>query len=87
LSTKKTTKKCPNGNEAQKSLGVTSWIDEDRDKVSPGFLELNRIRAEEEAQSAAAAPAARTAGRRGRKTTKIAPVANHNLFDVQESTE
>ncbi len=63
------------------------WVDEDRDEVLARLLELNRIRAEEEAQSATAKPAAKTAGKRGRKSTKPAPVANHNLFDVQESTE
>jgi len=58
------------------------WVDEDRDEVLARLLELNRIRAEEEAQSAAAAPAARTASKRSRKPTEIAPVANHSLFDA-----
>jgi len=63
------------------------WVDEDRDEVFARLLELNHARAEEEAQSAAAALVTRTAGKRGRKPTKVAPVANPNLFDVQEPTE
>jgi hypothetical protein len=63
------------------------WPDQIRDEVIARLLELNRIRAEEEAQSASAAPASKKAGKRGRKSTKSAPVANHNLFEVQEPTE
>jgi len=63
------------------------WVDEDRDEVLARLLELNRIRAEEEAQSASAPPSTRTTGKRGKKATKGAPVANPNLFDVQGPTE
>ena len=63
------------------------WVDEDRDEILARLLELNRTRAEEEAQSASAAPAAKIAGKRGRKSTKPAPVASPNLFEVQEPTE
>ena len=45
------------------------WVDEDRDKVLARLLELNRTRAEEEAQSASLASAAKTAARRVRKAT------------------
>jgi hypothetical protein len=76
------------GNE-RKERWRYRWIDEDGDKVLARLLELNRTRAEEEeAQSTSAAPAAKTAGKPGRKkSTKTAPVVNHNLFEVQESTE
>ena len=63
------------------------WVDEDRDDILARLLELNRIRAEEEAQSVPAASATRTVVKRGRKSTKSAPVASPNLFEVQESTE
>jgi type IV secretory pathway VirB9-like protein len=50
------------------------------------LLQLNRIRAEEEAQSAAAAPAAKTVGKRSRKSSKSAPpIAQGALY--QDSTE
>jgi hypothetical protein len=63
------------------------WVDEDRDEVLARLLELNRIRSEEEAQSAAAAPATKTVGKRSSKSTKSMPAANRNLFEVRESTE
>src|ERR1039458_323941 len=63
------------------------WVDEDRDEVLARLLELNRLRAEEQGQSMVASPVARTAGNRGRKSTKSVPVASPNLFDVQEPTE
>jgi hypothetical protein len=63
------------------------WIDEARDEVLARLLELNRTRAEEEAQSAGAVTAAKTSGKRSRKLTKNSPVANHSLFEVQEPTE
>jgi hypothetical protein len=63
------------------------WPDEVRDEVLARLLELNRTRAEEEAQSKAAAPTTKPAGTRGRKSTKLAPVASPNLFEVQEPTE
>jgi hypothetical protein len=59
------------------------WIDEDRDEILARLLELNRTRAEEEAQSARVAPGPK----RGRKTGKSVPVTSPNLFDVQELTE
>jgi hypothetical protein len=55
--------------------------------VGTRLLELNRIRAEEEAQSLPASPAAKTASKRGRKPSKSAPVASPNLFEVQEPAE
>jgi hypothetical protein len=63
------------------------WVDEDRDEVLARLLELNRTRAEEEAQSVPAASATKTAVKRGRKSSKSAPVASPNLFEVQEPTE
>ncbi|MGD0049351.1 MAG: DNA methyltransferase [Bryobacteraceae bacterium] len=58
------------------------WVDEDRDEVLARLLELNRTRAEEEAQSAAAVPAAKSSGKRGRKSRKRAPLVDPPLFDV-----
>jgi hypothetical protein len=63
------------------------WVDEDQDEVLARLLELNRTRAEEEAESTPAAPAANSKRKRGRNSTKSAPVANTNLFEVQEPTE
>jgi hypothetical protein len=63
------------------------WVDEDRDEILARLLELNRIRVEEEAQSAGSAPASRNAGKRGRKSSRSVPVASPNLFEVQEPTE
>ena len=63
------------------------WVDEDRDEVLARLLELNRTRAEEQAQSVAAAPPARTSAKRSRKSTKVAPVVIPNLFEVQEPIE
>jgi hypothetical protein len=51
------------------------------------LLDLNRTRAEEEAQSIPIPPTARTAVKRGRKSNKPASEINHNLFEFQESTE
>jgi hypothetical protein len=63
------------------------WPDEIHDEVLARLLELNRTRAEEEAQSAAAAPAANTASKRGWKSSETAPVASPTLFEVQEPIE
>jgi N-6 DNA Methylase len=64
-----------------------SWPAQDREAVLARLLELNRVRAEEEAQSAPDTSAAKAAVKRGRKSTKLAPVASPSLFDVQEPTE
>jgi hypothetical protein len=63
------------------------WPDDFRDEVLARLLELNRTRAQEEANSLPAAPAPNTSGKRGRKSSKVAPVASPNLFEVQEPTE
>jgi hypothetical protein len=63
------------------------WVDEDRDEVLARLLELNRTRAEEEAQSAAAVPPVKIASKRGTKPASSTPFASPNLFDVQEPTE
>ncbi len=63
------------------------WVDEDREQVLARLLEMNRTRAEEEAQSTPAAPAAKAPGKRGKKSTKLAPATFPNLFEVQEPTE
>jgi hypothetical protein len=76
----------PSGHHKKKEPWRYRWVDEDRDEVLARLLELNRLRAEEQAQSLPLAPAARPAGRRARKSTKLAPVASPNLFDIQEPT-
>jgi hypothetical protein len=76
----------PQGRERKKPWRFR-WIDEDRDEVLARLLELNHIRAEEEAQRVPATPALKTAGKRGRRTTKVAPAVRPNLFDVQEPTK
>ena len=76
-----------NGSGDSKKPWRYRWIDEDRDEVLARLLELNRTRAEEEAQSVPAATATKPAGKRGRKSTKLAPVASPGLFEVQEPTE
>ncbi len=63
------------------------WAEAVRDEVLARLLELNRIRAQEEAQSAPAPPAARIAIKRGGKSTKGTPVVEASLFEVQEPTE
>ncbi len=63
------------------------WVDEDRDEVLARLLELNRSRAEEEAQSAPAHPAPKKSAKRARKSTKPAATAAPSLFDLQEPTE
>jgi hypothetical protein len=63
------------------------WSDESHDEVLARLLELNRTHVEEESQSTLAAPVAKRATKRGRKSTKLAPVASPNLFDVEEPTE
>jgi hypothetical protein len=63
------------------------WVDDDLDQVLARLLELNRTRAQEEAQSVTAAPAAKAAAKRGKSARKAAPVASPNLFEVQEPTE
>jgi hypothetical protein len=63
------------------------WVDEDRDEVLARLLELNRTRAEEEAQSTLAGPPAKAAVKRDRKSSKSTPVASRTLFEIQEPTE
>jgi hypothetical protein len=63
------------------------WVDDFRDEVLARLLELNRTRAEEQAQSAPATPATKATGKRGHKSNNSAPVGPPNLFDVQEPTE
>jgi hypothetical protein len=63
------------------------WVDEDRDKILAWLLELNRSRAEEQQQSVPAKPSTKTGNKRGRKSSKSAPAASPNLFEVQEPTE
>jgi hypothetical protein len=59
------------------------WVDEDRDEVLARLLELNRSRAEEEAQASAVTAAPKTASKR--KSTKM--TSNTSLFEVQEPAE
>jgi len=62
------------------------WVDEDHDEVLARLLELNRIRAEEEAQSAASNQPAKPAATRTRKSAKQAPpIAQRTLY--QDPTE
>jgi hypothetical protein len=63
------------------------WVDEDRDEVLARLLELNRAYAEGGAQKVPVVPAAQTSLNRRKGPTKIAPVTNRNLFEVQEPTE
>jgi hypothetical protein len=63
------------------------WVDEDRDKVVARLLDLNRTRAEEEANSPPDVSEAKRPAKRGTKSNKLAPVASPRLVDVQESTE
>jgi len=76
-----------NGGNYSKKPWRYRWVDEDRDEVLARLLELNRARAEEEAQSVPDAFAAKAAVKRGRKSTKLAPAASPNLFGVQEPIE
>jgi hypothetical protein len=62
------------------------WIDEDRDEVLARLLELNRICAEEEAQSLPSIPKAKTAAKRGKKSTKSTQPSQQAAL-YQESTE
>ncbi len=75
-----------NANERKKPWRYR-WVDEDRDKVLAWLLELNRSRAEEQEQSVSGSPVARTAGKRGRKSTKVPSVTIPNLFEVQAPIE
>ena len=75
------------GDNQRKERWRYRWTDEFRDEVLARLLELNHTRAEEEAQSLPAAPAANTTGKSGRKSTKRVPIVVPNLFDVQEPTE
>jgi hypothetical protein len=75
-----------NPNDHKKSWRYR-WVDEDRDEILARLLELNRTRAEEEAQSVVVTPVAKAMGRRGRNSTKGVRVASPNLFDIQEPTE
>ena len=63
------------------------WVDDDRDVILARLLELNRTRAEEEANSPPTAAEAKTPAKRGTKPNKRAPVASPSLFEVQEPTE
>ena len=62
-------------------------VDDDRDEVLARLLELNRTRAQEEGKSTSAAPEVKAVGNRGLKSTKRAPFASPNLFEVQEPIE
>ena len=63
------------------------WVDDDRDVILARVLELNRTRADEEANSPPTAAEAKTPAKRGTKSNKRAPVASPSLFEVQEPTE
>jgi hypothetical protein len=63
------------------------WPDEVHDEILARLLELNRARAEDESQSVPATSLAKTVGKRGRKSTKTAPVTSPNLFEVKEPAE
>jgi len=63
------------------------WPDQIRDEVLARLLELNRTRAEEETQSAAASPTAKATGKRGRKSTTVVTAPTPTLFEVQEPIE
>jgi hypothetical protein len=63
------------------------WPDEIRDEVLARLLELNRSRAEEETQSTSGAAAKKSAGKRGRKSSKSTPAASPSLFEVEEPSE
>jgi hypothetical protein len=76
-----------NGGNDSKKPWRYRWVDEDRDEVLARLLELNRIRAEEEAQSSSVAAVAKATTKRARKSTKAVPVSEHPLFDMEESSE
>ena len=76
-----------NGSNDSKKPWRYRWVDEDRDEILARLLELNRTRAAERGQSAPTAPAAKTTVKCGRKSSKSAPAASPNLFEVQEPTE
>jgi hypothetical protein len=75
-----------NGREGKKQWRYR-WVDDDRDEILARLLELNRTRAEEEANSVPAAAETKTPAKRGTKSSKRAPVASPGLFEVQEPTE
>jgi hypothetical protein len=71
----------PGGRERKKPWRYR-WVDADRDEVLARLLELNCVRRQEEAQSAAAKPVSK----RTRKPAKqVPPIAQGTLY--QESTE
>jgi len=63
------------------------WTEEAQDDILAGLLELNRTRAEEEAQSDNSVPKHKNAGKGGRKSARSTPMADATLFDVQEPIE
>jgi hypothetical protein len=63
------------------------WPDATRDEVLARLLELNRTRAEEEAQSALSTSAAKSADNRAKKSIKKAGIASPSLFVLQEPAE
>jgi len=63
------------------------WTDETQDDILAGLLELNRTRAEGEAQSSNSAPKHKNAGKGGRKSAQSTTVTGATLFDIQEPTE
>jgi hypothetical protein len=63
------------------------WVDEDRDRILARVLELNRARAQEEAQSAPIAAPTRISGKRKSRLNSGPPVTRPSLFEVQEPTE
>jgi len=74
------------GNRGERGA-VLGRVDDDRDVILARLLELNRTRAEEEANSPPTAAEAKTPAKRGTKPNKRAPVASPSLFEVQEPTE
>ncbi len=63
------------------------WPDATRDEVLARLLELNRTRAEEEAQSTRSAPVARSTDKRAKKSFEKAGIAASSLFELEDSTE
>ncbi len=63
------------------------WVDEDRDEVLARLLELNRTRAEEEAQSAADSLSTKPATNRGRKSRKNLPASAQPTLNYEYPTE
>src|ERR1035438_884400 len=84
-STTKTRKTIKARATTARNLGLR-WVDEDRYEILARLLDLNRVRAEEEAQSTPATPAAKTGGKRKRKSIRSAPVRPANLFEVDRKS-